>query len=126
MNAQQMVDKIAAHMVAQGQPSFDPEKQKCMYRFGDLRCAAGWLLLDEEYQEDFEGEPVTKFKVRMALARSGVPQLLIHLLREVQRAHDSTVSVPPEEFVATFADQLQSLCDDHNLLLPAILQGQSA
>jgi hypothetical protein len=56
MTRQELFDKVAAALIAQGKPSLDPGGM-CQYRgLEGLACAAGHLIPDEEYQPAMEGK----------------------------------------------------------------------
>jgi hypothetical protein len=63
----------------------DPSYIQCKYRgANDCRCAAGHVLPDAEYKEEFEALAVTGVKYFM----DNFSENLIWFLRELQRAHD--------------------------------------
>lgn len=59
--AQEIFDQVAAHLIRQGQPALgrltnSAMSASCMYRGVDgLKCAAGCLIADEEYNPQMEG-----------------------------------------------------------------------
>lgn len=62
MNQQEIFDKVATHLIAQGKQSLAPdphhEGEVCAYRGADgTMCAAGCLIPDDEYDPAFEGMP---------------------------------------------------------------------
>jgi hypothetical protein len=59
LTKQQIFDKVATHLMAQGQRSAREYSSECLYRGeGGLRCAVGFLIADEHYDERFEGSGV--------------------------------------------------------------------
>lgn len=54
---QEVFDQVAEHLLKQGEKSVIERyyTYDCMYRHGDLRCAAGCLIGDDEYKPEFEG-----------------------------------------------------------------------
>ena len=56
--AQEVADQIVNHLLDQGEKSavYDQHGDlvSCMYRYNGLQCAAGCLIGDEEYNEEFE------------------------------------------------------------------------
>ena len=59
--AQQVFDQVAKHLLTQRRKSLaalsNPDLSGCAYRGdGNLKCAAGCLISDDEYDSDFEGE----------------------------------------------------------------------
>lgn len=80
--AQEVFDQVAQHLLSQGQRSWSGSL--CMYRHGNLRCAAGCLIGDDEYSMDFEELLWT------SLVRDGIaPEEHKHLIRCLQRTHDT-------------------------------------
>ena len=66
MNQQEIFDKVATHLIAQGKQSLGYWRQTewsqpalgCAYRGdGGTMCAAGCLIPDDEYDPVFEGMP---------------------------------------------------------------------
>ena len=57
MTKQEVLDFVADKLFEQGEPSM--ENGTCMYRTEDgLKCAAGWLIPDEQYSEFFEHQSI--------------------------------------------------------------------
>lgn len=57
--AQEVFDQVASHLLKQGEKSghatsSSPSSFYCSYREGNLKCAAGCLIGDEEYSMDME------------------------------------------------------------------------
>lgn len=80
---QQVFDQVAEHLLTQRRISAD-ENEDCQYRSDEgLRCAAGCLIADDEYQYKIEGEKW------YALANRGlVPFNHCNLIMDLQRIHD--------------------------------------
>jgi hypothetical protein len=53
MLRQNVVNFVSAKLKEQGCKSYDIHSG-CRYRHGELKCAIGHIILDEEYSEDFE------------------------------------------------------------------------
>lgn len=51
--AQEVFDQVVEHLLNQNKRSF-LSRRGCLYRFENLKCAAGCLIADEEYNEKFE------------------------------------------------------------------------
>ena len=87
MNAQEVFNKVAEHLLTQKTTSFDEDIDCCAYRAPDGKmCAVGCLISDEEYKPEFEREGVG-----MLINKGFLPNLKEHesLLIELQRIHDS-------------------------------------
>ncbi len=53
MLKQQAFDIVAQHLLTQNQKSIRGDGQ-CVYRSGNLKCAVGCLIPDDQYQESFD------------------------------------------------------------------------
>ena len=80
MTDQQVFDTVVRHLAKQGRPSIGDEGA-CKYRSGELSCAVGCLLTDEEYDPRQEGRPAVRM-VPFRLAGN------IELLGDLQDVHD--------------------------------------
>ena len=79
---QEVFDQIARHLLQQGKRS--EEEKLCRYREGNLKCAAGCLIGDDEYSEQMEGNKWT------TLVYDGkVPAKHKKLILTLQLMHDS-------------------------------------
>lgn len=82
--AQEVYDQAVEHCVRQGRRSMDKRMGYCAYRGdNDLKCAAGCLIADDEYSEEFEGH-----EWRELVDARLVPTAHADLIRELQNAHD--------------------------------------
>lgn len=84
--AQEVFDQVAEHLLTQNRTSFDG--QSCKYRIvlenkDILKCAAGCLIGDDEYNPDFEGR-TWKRLVSLGL----VPLAHAELIKDLQKVHD--------------------------------------
>ncbi|MFM1991312.1 MAG: hypothetical protein RJA99_4269 [Pseudomonadota bacterium] len=82
--AQQVLDQVARHLLTQGATSYGRGAIVCAYRSdGGWRCAAGCLIADDEYREDWEGQNWAN------LCREGlVPVTHRALILDLQGLHD--------------------------------------
>lgn len=99
MNIQEIYDKVARHLLAQGMKSqaaiADPEtkevKINCAYR-GDngLMCAVGCLISENVYSKSIEGYSCRNDMVMNALIESGISVdfEIKNLLLNLQQVHD--------------------------------------
>lgn len=46
---QEAFDTAVNGIIEQGKPAYDPELDRCVYRYKDLKCAVGMLIPDEKY-----------------------------------------------------------------------------
>lgn len=104
MTNQEMFDKVAAHLLAQGTPAM--AGGKCRYRGANgTKCAIGCLIPDERYDARFEGDSVYAELVAKA---AGITSEQCPLAFELQHIHDSS---DPLEWAA----RLNALARVHNL-----------
>lgn len=98
---QSVYDRVALHLLTQGEPSFDADRE-CAYRgVNNTSCAVGCLIKDEFYYPDLEGWSVTREATRRVLELSGVDVDMTteFMLMNLQQLHDHH---PPK----TWAQQL--------------------
>ena len=89
MTAQEIFDKVAAHLLTQRKPSLLCGIG-CAYRGeGGLKCAAGCLIPDEEYSPEMEGRNWHTLASRDSVYR-GVAEKIGHvpLVVALQLVHD--------------------------------------
>lgn len=80
---QEVFDQSASHLLAQNQRSAI-KNNKCRYREGTLKCAAGCLIADSEYRAEMEGQD-WKMMVDVGL----VPLAHAYLISYLQNIHDN-------------------------------------
>jgi hypothetical protein len=81
---QVVFDKVAEHLLTQKERSEYPVNCACLYRGPKgLKCAAGCLIPDSDYNEEMEG------KSWSTLVSSGIiPDTNNYLIGRLQRVHD--------------------------------------
>ena len=80
---QQVFDQVATHLLTQNKRSAN-EKGECMYRGPEgLKCAAGCLIADDEYEQVFEGNSWRWFMVGGRVSRN-----CSGLINNLQSCHD--------------------------------------
>lgn len=100
MTKQEVFDKVATHLLAQGRTSYiRPGSKMCAYRSDDGgMCAAGKLIDGENYCRSMEGKRADVPPVMRALLASGVNMLdtaIRGMVLELQAMHDTR---PPESW----------------------------
>ena len=78
---QEVFDQVPTHLLKQGVKSLDPIGS-CRYREGNLMCAAGCLIAEDEYSEEMEGYNWGKEEIFPDTHRS--------LIKSLQDVHDRT------------------------------------
>lgn len=80
--AQEVFDQVVNHLRKQNKQAMS--NSKCCYRHGDLKCAAGCLISDDEYHKNMEGSTwfilIDRFRISTA------HQDLIFMLQDI---HDN-------------------------------------
>lgn len=122
LNLQQVFDKVATHLLTQGQKSTD-DNGSCTYRGkNNTTCAVGCLIPDSRYYEYLEGRTAVDGDVLAALAdvldlaavtlhpTPGWPtqEAMIRLLSRLQGIHDTFA-------VAEWPEKLKRLAGDLGL-----------
>lgn len=89
--AQEVFDQAVAGIVKQGAQSREGHDGKCLYRGPNgLKCAAGWLMSDDEYTPGFDlGQYGTGGSWPKMVRSKLVPNSHAGLIAELQTAHDS-------------------------------------
>ena len=104
--AQEVFDQITAHLLKQGKAARSGTGA-CRYRVetqGEiLKCAAGCLIADDEYNSKFEGESWRKLASLQA-----VPSYHEDLIASLQRLHDTCL-------VNEWPAKLKQLAKDYGL-----------
>lgn len=86
---QQVFDKVAQHLLAQGKKSEEGYTSRCVYLTSSgLMCAAGCLIGDDDKARDFDTNPQGTSWPTL-LARGLVPAAHFDLIAALQRVHDS-------------------------------------
>lgn len=79
-------DRVVEHMLTQRISTESDWARRCAYRCGELRCAVGALISDENYDASLEGNRAGHKKVVSAVRRSGW-SVKLDLVR-IQVIHD--------------------------------------
>lgn len=91
MTAQEMFDFVVRKLREQGKPSYNYDVGICQYRYGALRCAAGFLIDDDEYRTEFEDDAPTARTFAKALDPQHPLREHMSLACALQCAHDDVV-----------------------------------
>lgn len=105
--AQEVFDQVKNHLLQQNErasTNLSGQATGCKYRIGNLKCAAGCLIADNEYNPDFEKKDWT------TLADAGlVPSKHKMLIGNLQTIHDCYN-------VEDWKEELQKIAKLHNLI----------
>lgn len=118
MTAQEVFDKVARHLLKQGQRSVrsvshHKDQPECAYRSpSGLKCAVGCLIPDHEYDPRMEGKAVDCLDDFAGTMGELVPA---HgrLLMELQQIHDSRMPT-------SWASELRDLATHRGLSVAAL------
>lgn len=90
--AQEVYDQVRDHLLKQNKKSKNPSdpndgSAKCVYRSGELRCAAGCLIGDDEYTEEMDYSSDSGWE---SLSKKGIfPKEHVDLIAALQSIHDN-------------------------------------
>lgn len=114
MTAQEVFNKVAYHLINQDKKA--KEGVGCVYRTSEgLKCAAGCLIPDEEYNPCFERSRAIILENKYGLfTRLGLNEHM-DLINYLQTIHDLSK-------VVNWKSQLRKLAKEFNLEIPRFLQ----
>lgn len=124
LTLQQMFDTVLTNLTTQGVASTgrtNPEGDiSCQYRGTEGRkCAAGWLIADEHYSRQIEGNNAAMRSPFEALIKSGVPKTARaeDLISKLQFVHDSHMPGCDEEehTIEGFHEEMQDVANRFGL-----------
>lgn len=121
MGLQEIFDKVATHLLTQGEKSMLPHDHvvflnphlniECAYRGENgLSCAVGCLIPDDKYDEYIEGKGVSEVN---AVCNMNWNYRQVQLLWELQSVHDDTP-------IHLWQQQLKLVADEYSLNTCAI------
>lgn len=116
MTDQEIFDKVAAHLIRQGGPARDGNKD-CAYRAPNGRtCAVGCLIPDSAYDSDMEGRTATS-PVVLTVLKDLYPDADPALFSALQQVHDTTAEDPSDNWLDPLhlRSRLVSLAHNFNL-----------
>lgn len=95
--AQEVFDQVAIHLLTQKKESI--LDYRCMYRAGELMCAAGCLIGENEYN----AEKMENFNWETLVCNNIVPLAHHALICELQRIHDTIMPYRWAQFLRLLA-----------------------
>lgn len=108
ISAQEIVNQVWDWFIVKGNPKSVRMNGGCGYRAGNLRCAVGCLIRDDEYQPEMEGKGVNSL-LNMGLLPRRL-QRHARLLGELQCWHDTNIFID--------RDVLVDIIKEHGLEVP--------
>jgi hypothetical protein len=120
---QDIFDAVAIHLLEQGERSWDPLEEQCLYRGPNgLKCAVGALISDDAFDPDANHQPVDHPQVRQMLRFSGVPVSAetVSLLSDLQAVHDLQIISSNQYWnrpndPTSWPEQLEAVARQHGL-----------
>jgi len=110
---QQIFDQVARHLLKQGKRAVSAQG-RCKYRTDDgLKCAAGCLISDEEYDSNFEMRG--SWPSVVTYASSTVTHVHEQFITELQRMHDKTPTLIEEIDGVDFTARLSAFAQEYGL-----------
>lgn len=84
-NKQDVFDHVVGNLFKQGKKSIIKSTETCRYRHRGLKCAAGWVIEDDEYSYKMENNDI-----RYVIEEFGLDHLKKYevLLNDLQEIHD--------------------------------------
>jgi hypothetical protein len=108
---QEIFDFVASHLLTQNERAME-EGYLCKYRIGNLKCAVGALIADEDYNHGFEGNSLITLKgIREHSIFNDIEEERLMLLNDLQTVHDRNVVVLWPERLYSLAKKF-SLSDE--------------
>ncbi len=88
MNNQEILDKVATHLLTQNKKAYN--HGNCLYRGPDnTKCAVGCLIPDDKYDIGIEGFGIVHPTIWPTLEEIGIKEESQALLGQLQNLHDS-------------------------------------
>lgn len=89
MTKQEIFNTVVRGLAKQNWEQSIDHTGECQYRGpNNLRCAAGWLIPDDEYDISFEGKEASTPEVSQCLANLGYSDEQIRFIGDLQASHD--------------------------------------
>lgn len=101
--AQEVFDQVKNHLLQQNEKAYSNDTG-CVYRSNNLKCAAGCLISDSEYDVKFENESWTSL-----VLSNRVPEKHRALITELQITHD-------DYDVENWERRLKHIAKENNLI----------
>ncbi len=107
MTNQEILDKVANHLLTQNEKAYDDSTHSCSYLDSEGRkCAVGCLIPDDQYSKKLEGAIiVSNPKLKALPCMQGLD---IDFLRALQLIHDNSV-------IGVWRSRLEDLANQNNL-----------
>ena len=87
---QEIFDFVANHLLTQNAKAVE-DSGTCRYRYGDLKCAVGALISDEDYNYSFEMRSIRLLADRKNTRFSNIEESRLAFLIHLQKIHDDYV-----------------------------------
>ena len=104
---QEIFDFVACHLLTQNAKAVE-DSGTCLYRHGDLKCAVGALISDEDYDCSFEMNSIKILNDKKETIFSDIEKSKLEFLMHLQEIHDDYV-------IEEWPEELSILGSDYNL-----------
>jgi hypothetical protein len=104
---QEIFDFVANHLLTQNAKAIE-ESGTCLYRCGDLKCAVGALISDEDYDCSFEMQNLRILSGKEKTIFYHIEESRLAFLMQLQKIHDDFV-------IKEWPEKLSILGSDFNL-----------
>lgn len=104
---QEIFDFVANHLLTQNAKSVE-ESGTCLYRCGDLKCAVGALISDEDYKCSFEMQNLRLLADKKETIFSDIEESRLAFLIYLQEIHDNYA-------IEEWSEKLSIVGTDYNL-----------
>lgn len=103
---QEVFDQVAQHLLTQNEKfkSKSSNGEVCLYRSGELKCAAGCLIGDDEYVSSMDGDGEGSSWTNL-VNLGAVPPEHQNLVTPLQNIHDNDDPDEWAELLEEFADE---------------------
>lgn len=131
MTRQEIFDTVVINLRKQGRVSEgrvnDSEGVTCLYRNKEngCRCAAGWLIPDEDYDPSFEGQTVRVGTGELGGLRvqnyfiDKFGEENLKFIQELQTVHDAESGMPVHDLVNRWNVKWADIAAEYGLTMPA-------
>lgn len=112
--AQDVFDQVAEHLLKQGRPSYSEQSRMCAYR-GDegLKCAAGCLVSDEEY--DVSMEQGAWDQLQTSCSAVTIPDAHMAMILDLQVMHDEAYELAEGTPYTYWLEELEEIAGNYDL-----------
>jgi hypothetical protein len=122
MNAQEIFNKAYLGLIEQGEPAIGPNGSCCYINDSGRMCGVGMLLepqISRLFESNCDGDSCIGTCSRAFAGQ--IPEWIepnLHLLEQIQGAHDKESHAGPTVWLRTFKTRMACIAERHNLTVP--------